>query len=121
MVVRGISLILAVGLVILWLVGLSQHATAWLTWLNGLGALVGFAIAAGAVPRLERGVGSGGSIALAIGLGVLWIIGLAEHRETWLVWWTFAFACAYFLLGIGSGASTTRRPIVTTTTHPRPA
>ena len=118
---RGISLVLAMGLVILWLVGLSHHATAWLTWLDGLGALFGFAIAAVVVSAMERGIGSSATLALGIGLGVLWIIGRAEHRETWLVWWTFVFACAYFLLGLGSGIAKARRPSVTRTAHPRPA
>jgi hypothetical protein len=116
---RAISIILALGLVILWLVGLSQHATAWLSWLDGVGALFGFAIAAVVVSAMERGVRSGATIGLGIGLGILWIIGLAQHRETWLVWWTFAFACAYFLLGLGSGVATSRRPIGTQAPHLR--
>jgi len=121
--VRGISLILAVGLIILWLVGLSQHATPWLTWLDGLGALFGFAIAGGAAVVMARHVGSAASIVLGIGLGVLWIIGLAEHREGWLVWWTFAFACAYLVLGIADAlAPRAHEPMVTTrTAPPRPA
>jgi hypothetical protein len=109
--------LLAIGLVILWLVGLSQHATAWLTWLDVVGALFGFAIAAGAGPQVARGFAGGAPIALAIGLGVLWIIGLATHAEAWLTWWTFAFACAFLLLGIGG--SFTRRPVLRTT-EPRP-
>ena len=54
---------------------------------------------------------------------LLWIIGLAEHREGWLVWWTFAFAVAYVVLGIADAlAPTTHEPMVTTrTAPPRPA
>jgi hypothetical protein len=105
---------LAVGLLTLCLVGLNQHATGWLTWLDGVGALFGFAIAAGALSAF----GAGGSIALAIGLGVLWLVGLAQQRESWLVWWTFAFACAYLVLAIAAGTS--RRGPIVTRTHPRP-
>ena len=101
---RGISVALSVGLVILWIVGLGQHATGWLTWLDGLGALFGFAIAAGVAPGITRAAASGSPIALAVGLGVLWIIGLATHAEAWLSWWTFAFAVAFLLVGIGAGA-----------------
>jgi hypothetical protein len=103
---RGISLILAVGLVVLWLVGLSRHATPWLTWLNGVGALCAFGIAGVAGERMRRGFATGTPVALAIGLGVLWIIGLATHAVPWLVWWTFAFACAFLLLGVGGGVET---------------
>src|SRR5262249_7177448 len=44
---RGIAFILAVGLVILGLAGFSQHATAWLTWLDVVAALCAFALAFG--------------------------------------------------------------------------
>ncbi len=101
--VRGISVALAIGLVILWIVGLGDHATAWLTWLDGLGALFGFALAAGIVPGVSAAAAAAGPIALAIGLGILWIIGLATNASMWLTWWTFAFAIAFLLVGIGAG------------------
>ncbi len=115
--IRGLSIALAIGLVIVWIVGLNQHATGWLTWLDGLGALVGFAIAAGAGPAVGRAYGAGGPIALAVGLGILWIIGLATHAEAWLTWWTFVFACAFLLLGIAGGAAGER---MTTPRAPTP-
>ena len=107
--VRGVSVALAIGLVILWIVGLGEHATAWLTWLDGLGAQFGFALAGGIVPGLSNAAAAAGPIALAIGLGILWIIGLATHTEAWLTWWTFAFAVAYLIVGIGAGMA--RRPV----------
>ncbi len=107
--VRGISVALAIGLVILWIVGIGQHATAWLTWLDGLGALFGFAIAAGVAPGVTRAAAAGGPVALAIGLFILWIIGLATHAEVWLTWWTFAFAVAFLIVGVAGG--TMRRPV----------
>lgn len=106
--VRGISLVLAIGLVILWIVGLSQHATGWMTWLDGLGALIAFAIAAGVTATMSRAALATGPVALAIGLGVLWIIGLATHASLWLSWWTFAFAVAFLVLGIGAGVQPER-------------
>ena len=108
---------MGVGLVILWIVGLGQHATPWMTWLDGLGALFAFALAGGLAATASLALGGGGIFALAIGLGVLWIIGLSTHAVVWLTWWTFAFACGFVLLGIvaSMGETTTTR-----TTHMRP-
>jgi len=106
--VRGTSIVLGIGLVLLWIVGLSNHASAWLTWLDGLAALCAFGVAAAAVPE-GAGVTAASPLGLSVGLYVLWIIGLAMHVETWLAWWTFAFATGFLLLGLFSGAST-RRP-----------
>lgn len=98
--VRASSIVLGAGLVILWAVGLGNHATAWLTWLNGLGALCAFGIAAAVVPTTTVSGTATPPIVLSIGLYVLWIIGLATHASLWLCWWTFAFACAFLLVGI---------------------
>jgi hypothetical protein len=46
----------------------------------------------------------GGAIGLAVGLFVMWIIGLATSPYVWLPWWNFGFACAFLLLGIFGGA-----------------
>jgi len=117
-VVRGVLVAMGIGLVILWIVGLGQHATPWLTWLDGLGALFAFALAGGLAATASAALGGGGIFALAIGLGVLWIIGLSTHAVGWLTWWTFAFACGFLLLGI---VTSVRGPITTRTTQMRPA
>jgi hypothetical protein len=92
-------MVLAIGLAILWVVGLGHHATPWLTWLDGLAAVCGLIIAfyASDDEDLARA-----PIALAAGLGLLWIIGLGAHGQRWLAWWTFGFACAYLALGLGA-------------------
>lgn len=93
---RAISFVLGLGLVLLWLAGLSAHASGWLTWLDGLAALIAIAGAASLV-EFHRG-GSAGAGLLALGLFVLWIVGLATGATLWLSWWTFAFACAFFVV-----------------------
>ena len=35
---------------------------------------------------------------LAVGLLVLWIVGLAEGVPGWFAWWTFSFGVAYALM-----------------------
>jgi hypothetical protein len=47
----------------------------------------------------------------------LWIIGLMTRSNPWLTWWTFGFACAFLLVGIGAVLAS-RRAMPTT---PRPA
>ena len=55
--VRGTSILLGIGLVILWLVGLNQHATSWLTWIPEERIAVGNLPTAASVVRLpEEGV-----------------------------------------------------------------
>src|ERR1041385_4416314 len=39
---RGTSIVLGAGLIIVWLVGLGNGATSWLTWLDGVAALCAF-------------------------------------------------------------------------------
>jgi hypothetical protein len=100
--IRASSIALGIGLVVLWLVGLWNGATAWLTWLNGVGGLVAFGIAASVTPRVV-GAAAGSPIALSVGLFALWIIALITHATTWLTWWTFAFACAFLMVGMAGG------------------
>ncbi len=111
---RGTSIALGIGLVILWLVGLSDHATLWLTWLDGLAGLAAFGVAAVASDQATGGATvtmartAGGPLGISLGLYILWIIGLATHAERWLTWWTFAFACAFLIFGfLGSSQRTT--------------
>jgi hypothetical protein len=113
--VRGVSTILAVGLTVLWLVGLGDHATIWLSWLDALAALCGFAIALGPsdIPRRRR---AAGPLALGIGLAIVWMVAISTGARPWLTWWTFAFACAYLAIGIGA-ALVGRRP-TPATPHP---
>jgi len=91
---------LGIGLVILWIAGLgSMDARGWLTWLDGLGALCAFSLTAFMPSYSSRQSRSGGAIALGIGLLALWIIGITTPGPVWQAWWTFAFGCAFVVLG----------------------
>jgi hypothetical protein len=101
--VRGSAIVLGVGLVVLWLVGLTRGATAWLTWCQLLVAIGSFAYAT--LPAMRtRGFGLGGPAFMAITLFVLWMVGLGAGAVSWLCWWTFGFACAYLGVGFLAGS-----------------
>jgi len=104
---RGVSVALGIGLIILWIAGLSAHATPWLAWLDGVAGLAAIVLGLTAVRMAAFGVAAWGLVAL--GLFVLWIIGLAAHGPLWLAWWTFAFACAFVILAASSVSGSDRR------------
>lgn len=103
--VRGLSLLLAAGLVILWAAGLDNHATVWLTWLAGFGALAGFMIAAGPGVGPGHAVKPGGLVALALGLAALATIGFARHAELWLSASVLFFGCGFLVVGAAGSFS----------------
>jgi hypothetical protein len=115
--VRATSIVLGAGLIALWLIGLGNHATPWLTWVDGLAALCAFGLAAAIVserPNTTVSAIAGPPIFLAVALYVFWIAGLATHATAWLSWWTFVFACAFLVLGL-LASTTERQPTVTHT------
>lgn len=91
---------LGIGLGILWIAGLEAGAAPWMSWLDLLAALVSLA-----VPLAADRLGSAARVppfALSIGVGVLWIVGLAVGVRSWLAWWNFAFAIGYLVLGFAA-------------------
>jgi hypothetical protein len=95
------SVILGVGLVILWIVGMNHGATTWLTWMDGLAGLVFFIIAGLATAEAGRG-GAGAPVVVGFALIVFWLVGLGVRATSWLSWWTFVFGCAGLTLAIVS-------------------
>src|SRR5689334_16338718 len=95
-----VSTMLGIGLVILWIAGLgSADSRSWLTWLDGLAALAAFSLSAFMPTYSSIRTKAGGSIALGIGLLVLWLVGITTPGPVWQAWWTFAFGCAFLLQG----------------------
>ena len=88
---KALSVICGIGLLILWLVGLgSPNSTTWLAWWDAIAAVAAF-IAAGSANTRQNAVAGAGVVAL--GIFVLWIVGLSTNGTPWQNWWTFAFAC----------------------------
>lgn len=95
---RAGLIVLGIALGILWLAGLSAHASGWLTWLDFAVAVLSIVTAAApaAVPNMLRASPFGFGVALL----AFWIIGLATRSSYWMTWWTFGFGVAYLLFGL---------------------
>jgi hypothetical protein len=116
---RAGLIVLGLGLLVLWLVGLNSDATGWLTWLDFLGGLASLATAAmpglsvpgeaGALPVRESSRAAVAPLLIGVGLLGLWIAGLIARATPWLTWWNFAFGIAFGLLGSAIGAAVERR------------
>lgn len=105
--VRTWSIILGIGLIILGIAGLNTAAGGpWIAWLDILGGLMSFFVAASARPAVtavstQRYPNAGGVLFLSLGLFAMWIIGVVTKSVTpTLAWWNFGFACVYGLLAI---------------------
>lgn len=99
--VRSWSVILGIGLAILWFAGLNTlNAMPWVTWLDGLGALCAWGIAASMNDSSPAGIRASSTGVLAVGLLALWVVTLFTPVASWQVWWNFGFACAFGLLAI---------------------
>lgn len=105
MIVRVSSFIIGLFLVAVFISGLAVPGTsAWLTWLQLVGALLAFGIAASPVRRGGALTHGGAPLIISLGLFAMWIVGLALHNAAWLVWCTFAGACAFLVVAIIGGS-----------------
>jgi hypothetical protein len=95
---RPVSAVLSLGLLVLWIAGLAYHAPAWLTWLDGGGAVVAFVTAY--VFGLAWFAGVALSGLLSLGLFVVWLVALAAGGASWLAWWNLGFAAAFSVLAV---------------------
>jgi hypothetical protein len=96
---RFAPVFLALGLAVLWVIGLSEDATVWLTWVAGALALPVVA-AAGLVPEREASGWAALSLWLVgIALAVAWAVALRTGAVPWLTWWTLVFSALTLLAG----------------------
>lgn len=103
--IRGLTIAVGIGLIILWIAGLSSPvSTPWLTWLDGIAGLFAFSVAGGIASYNNRSRRSGSAFVLSLGLFVLWLIGLSTGVVAWQIWWTFAFACAELIVAFIGGS-----------------
>lgn len=91
------SVVLGAALVVLWIIGLNQGATMWLTWLLGLTGITAIVVAAMLPPEHGR-EGAKPPALLGFALFALWILAVASRATPWLTWWTFALGVAHLAI-----------------------
>src|ERR1700722_16549841 len=97
---KSMTVLMGVGLAVLWLAGLgSPTSVAWVTWLDFVAGLWAFGIVAGGRINFRIGERADSAIALSVGLFAIWIVGLTTIAPGWQSWWNFGFACGFLVTG----------------------
>lgn len=86
-------------MVLIWMVAVVNHSTDWMTWLNGIAAVLTFLLVPVSGPNVSPGAVSVGPQLIGLGLMAMFILGIVTHASAWLTWFTFAAGCAYLLFG----------------------
>lgn len=100
--VWGLSILLGVGLLGLWLAGIGNYGTVWLSWLDFVAGVASFVAAFLVIQPMSKRARAYFPILLGIGIAVLWAVGLATQASRWLVWSNLWFSCAFVMLGLAS-------------------
>jgi hypothetical protein len=104
--VRAILLAFGLALLLLWLVGLVDHATWWMAWLDGITALAAIGLAALVTKDSGPITTAIGPALLGTALLALFIVGIATRSSAWIVWFNLAYAVG--LLSFAALAFTAR-------------
>ena len=104
---RAVAMGFGVALIFLGFWEMVYHAPLWLAWLNGVAGLVAFAGAGAfaATPKMSGAIWG----ALALGLFVLWLVGLGARGAGPTPWWSFGFALAFLALALSTVIAPPRR------------
>jgi hypothetical protein len=115
---RAILVALGLSLVLLWLVGVVDQSTIWMTWLDGTAAVLTFWLVPVTRPHLGPIEVATGPALIGCGLGAVFVVGLLTGASAWLTWFNLAFAGGYlmfagfaFLVRVMPIAAESRRPI----------
>ncbi len=90
--VRALLIAFGLALLLVWLVGLLDHATWWMTWLDGIAALASFGLAALVTKDSGPIATAIGPALVGSGLLALFIVGISTRSSAWIVWFNLAFA-----------------------------
>ena len=94
---RALLVTLGIAMFLLWLVGLVDHATDWVVWVDGIAALLTLGLVAATHDRLGPIGASLGPNLIGLGLVAVFVVGLVTDASAWIVWFTLAFGTGYLL------------------------
>jgi len=94
------SVFLGAGLLVLAIIALLTEPGSWLSWCDLVGAWAAYFVAADIKSESTRGQRVTGPMLLSLALFGAWVAAVQEEELRWLTWWTFAFACAFLILGV---------------------
>jgi hypothetical protein len=107
--VRKSSLLLGLGLAILWWFGLHRDASATVLWFDAVAAVLSFGVAGIIGDGEESPAVSAVPALMGLGLGAVWLAGMARGQPAWANWMNFLFAVAYLGVAIASTVGARRR------------
>lgn len=96
---RASLVALGVSMLLIWMVGIVNHSTDWMTWLDGIAGVLTLWLVPVTRPRLGPAAVSIGPNLIGLGLLAMFIVGIATGASSWLTWFTFAAACSYLMFG----------------------
>ncbi len=95
---RASLVALGIAMILLWIVGLVDHATDWVVWLDGIAGVLTFLL----VPVTRDDVGpigvSLGPNLVGLGLLAVFIVAVSTRASAWITWFTLAFSGGYLML-----------------------
>ena len=92
---RRSSLVIGLGLALLWGIGLRLSPHASMLWFDAIAAVIAISIGVLVDDSGEEDPGSALAPALlGLGLAALWIVGVASRQPAWVAWVQLPFAVA---------------------------
>jgi hypothetical protein len=100
---RSCSIVLGSSLLALWLLAILLHASASLAWVDGaVGGLTLYLALRAPRRRVDRVDRCCLSMALAMGVLLVWALGMSLDAAPWLSWGTLVLAGAMLLLSFAA-------------------
>jgi hypothetical protein len=97
MMLRASLCALGVTMVLLWLVGVVDGATPWMTWLDGIAGVLTLLLVPVTRPTTGPIAAAVGPLLLGGGLIAMFIVAAGVHASGWLTWFTLAFGAGYVM------------------------
>jgi hypothetical protein len=100
--VRKSCFLLGVGLALLWWIGLSLDHRATVLWFSAIGAVLAFGIAALVDDSARRPSHAGGPVVISLGLGAVFVAGMAARQPLWANLLNLLFAFAFMGVAVST-------------------